>query len=203
MSCSGTIQLRFTASLLSLALFLSSPAGFAADMTPAPAPTPRTEETNIQETLRSYLQLQEQLHATQLAIERNRKEAEAASADSAKVFSARLQGIEEALAAQRTQELAVMQNSNKVMLIVAGLFAALGFLAMLFMAYFQWRTISRLAEVSAALPFAHNFSPAASLAALGSAGARLHCRTLWARGGPLFRAPFTLPKRGESNPGRR
>jgi tetratricopeptide (TPR) repeat protein len=154
-------------------ILVFSPAGFAADTTPAPAPAPRTEETNIQETLRSYLQLQEQLHATQLAIERNRKEAEAAAADSAKVFSARLQGIEQAIASQRAQEFETMQHANRVMLIVAGLFAAVGFAAMVFMAYFQWRTINRLAEISAALPYAHNFSPAASLAALGASDARL------------------------------
>ena len=41
------------------------------------------------------------------------------------------------------------------MLIVAGSFAALGFLALLLTAYFQWRIVSRLAEISAALPFGH------------------------------------------------
>jgi len=134
----------------------------------APAvPTAANDETNAQETLRSYLQLQEQLHATQLAIERNRKEADAAAAESAKAFAARLQGIEEALSSQRAQELAAMQSSNKVMLLVAGLFAALGFLAMLFMAFFQWRTINRLAEISAALPFAHGLGPKSAAAALG------------------------------------
>lgn len=61
-----------------------------------------------------------------------------------------------------------MQSSNRVMLIVAGTFAALGFLAMLLMAYFQWRTVSRLAEITAALPAARVALPApAPLAALG------------------------------------
>ena len=68
---------------------------------------------------------------------------------------------------QRTQELEATQNSNEVMLIIAGFFAVLGFLAMLFMAYFQWRTISRLAEISAALPVAHALGSASPLAALG------------------------------------
>ena len=53
------------------------------------------------------------------------------------------------------------------MLIVAGLFAVLGLLAMLFMAYFQWRTINRLAEISAALPVAHAFGAGSPVAALG------------------------------------
>ena len=96
-----------------------------------------------------------------------------AVAESAKGFAARLQGIEQALAQQRAQELEVMRSSNKVMLIIAGLFAVLGFLAMLFMAYFQWRTINRLAEISATLPLAHSFASGSSLAALGTTEARL------------------------------
>ncbi len=135
--------------------------------------TGKAEETNTQETLRTYLQLQEQLHATQLTIERNRKEADAAATETAKALTARLQGIEQALASQRAQELEVMQSSNKVMLIVAGLFAALGFLAMLFMAYFQWRTINRLAQISSALPLAQAFGPGAPVGALGAGDAHL------------------------------
>ena len=128
----------------------------------------RADDTNAQETLRSYLQLQEQIHATQLAVEHSRTQAEAAAAETAKAFSARLQGIEQALASQRAQELEAMQSSNRVMLIVAGLFAALGLLAMLFMAYFQWRTINRLAEIFAALPMAHALGSGAAVAALGA-----------------------------------
>ena len=127
----------------------------------------RADDTNSQETLRSYLQLQEQIHATQLAVERSRTQAEAAAAETAKALSTRLQGIEQALASQRAQELEAMQSTNRVMLIVAGSFAALGLLAMMFMAYFQWRTINRLADISAALPMAHGLGSGAAVAALG------------------------------------
>jgi len=144
-------------------------AGSLGAQTAPPAATPaRSDDTNVQDTLRSYLQLQEQLHATQLAIERNRKEADAAAADTAKALAGRLQSLEQALATQRAQELDAMQSSNKVMLIVAGAFAGLGFLAMLFMAYFQWRTINRLAEIAAALPAAHSLGTAPALATLGA-----------------------------------
>jgi tetratricopeptide (TPR) repeat protein len=124
------------------------------------------DDTNSQEILRSYLQLQEQIHATQLAVERSRTQAEAAAAETAKAFTTRLQGIEQALASQRAQELEAMQSTNKVMLVVAGSFAALGLLAMMFMAYFQWRTINRLADISAALPMAHGLGSGPSVAAL-------------------------------------
>ena len=133
----------------------------------------KTEETNSQETLRSWLQLQGQLHDTELAIERNRKEAELIAARSDQAMDNRLQGIERALAAQRAKELEVMQNSNRVMLVVAGAFAGVGFLAMVLMAYFQWRTVNRLAEISASLPMVHGFGPAPSMAALGPGDTRL------------------------------
>jgi tetratricopeptide (TPR) repeat protein len=161
------------ARLLILALFCGCAIAGAADRTlPAGAP-PRTEDTNQQDNLQGYLQVQEQLHATQLAIERNRQEANAAALESAKAFASRLQGIEAALSSQRTQELQAMQSSNKAMLLVAGMFAALGLLAMLFMAFFQWRTISRLAEIAAALPAARALAAGHGFGALSAGDAQL------------------------------
>ena len=152
--------------LVVIASELSVIRSLAAEPAAPAVPPAKVEETNSQDTLRSYLQLQEQLHATQLAIERTRKEADEAAAENARMLASRLQAIEQALAAQRAQELQAMQSSNKVMLIVAGVFAALGFVAMLFMAYFQWRTVNRLAELSAALP-AQGLGTGPAVAALG------------------------------------
>lgn len=114
--------------------------------------TPKAEETNTLETLRSYLQLQEQIHAAQVAIEQNRKEAAEAASRNSEALIERLNGIEKSLSAQRARELEVMQASNRVMLIVAGAFAVVGLCAMVLMAWFQARAVSRLAEISAALP---------------------------------------------------
>ena len=164
---SGVAVLRRGACLALALVSLSAQCMGAEPVAPTPIPG-RADETNAQETLRSYLQLQEQLHATQLAIEHSRTQAEATAAETAKGLAARLEGIEQSLVLQRSQELKAMQSSNKVMLIVAGMFAALGFLAMVFMAYFQWRTISRLAEISAALPMAHAMGGGPSMATLGA-----------------------------------
>jgi tetratricopeptide (TPR) repeat protein len=125
-------------------------------------------ETNTQDTLRAYLQLQEQLHATQLAIQRNRDEDAAAAAESVKAIANRLEGIEPAPTLQRAQDLEAMQSSNRAILFVAGLFAALALLTMLCMAYFQWRNINRLAEVSAALSAAPAKDSGSPVAALGA-----------------------------------
>jgi tetratricopeptide (TPR) repeat protein len=154
--------------LVTLALLGIAVVVFGAEPALVPAPAGKTEETNAQDILRAYLQVQEQFHATQLSIERSRKETDAAAAEAAKVFAGRLQAIEQTLAAQRAQELEAMQSTNKVMLMIAGLFALIGFAAMLFMAYFQWRTISRLAEISAALPMPHSLGAGSPLAALGA-----------------------------------
>jgi len=146
---------------------LCAPCCDAESVSPAAVPG-RADDTNSQDMLRGYLQLQEQLHATQLAIEHNRTQAEAAAEQNAKELGARLSGIEQTLASQRAQELEAIQSSSNMILFVAGVFAVLGFLAMLFMAYFQWRTINRLAEISAALPLAHALGAGPSMAALGA-----------------------------------
>jgi hypothetical protein len=125
---------------------------FGADPGPAPVPTTRGDETNLQEALRSLLLVQGQLHGIQMAIDRNRKETDAAAARSAEVLGNKLQSIEQALATPRAPDLEAMQSANRGMLIVAGSFAALGLLAMLLTTYFQWRIVSRLAEISTALP---------------------------------------------------
>ena len=152
--------------VLTLAVFAG--VGFAEQVAALTPPTGTVDETNTQDTLRAYLQLQEQIHATQLAIERNRKEADAATAENTKALASRLQGIEQSLSLQRTQELEAMQYSNRVKLVVAALIAGLGFVAMFLMGYFQWRTIDRLAEISAALPVAHALGAGAHMAALGA-----------------------------------
>ena len=153
----------------------------------------RSEETNTQEALRAYLQLQEQLHANQLAVEQTRREAKEAAVQNADVLAKnadalakRLQEIEAALSTQRSRELDAMQSSNRVMLIVAGIFAAIGFMAMLIMAYFQWRTVNGLAEISAALPMSRGFGPGHPLAALGPGD--LHV----ARAGPAEQSNLRL-----------
>ena len=150
---------------------LSTPCWGAESVSPAAVPG-RPDDKNSQDMLRGNLQLQEQLHATQLAIERNRTQAEAVMAQNAEALDTRLSGIEQTLAARRAQELETMQSTDKVMLFVAGVFAMLGFLAMLFLAYFQSRTINRLAEITAALPMARALGAGPPIAALGAGDAR-------------------------------
>ena len=67
----------------------------AAETTNAPV---QSGETNSQEMLRTYLQLQEQLHATRLAIESVGAEAKQAAAQNAEELAVRLRSVEQAVA---------------------------------------------------------------------------------------------------------
>ena len=67
------------------------------------------------------------MHATQLALERNRQETEALAARNAEAVAARFQAIEQALTAKRSGELEAleqrMQSTHRLLLIVAGAIA--------------------------------------------------------------------------------
>lgn len=132
--------------LLALAITLNTPLIHAAESSADP-------QAGSNETLRSYLQLQEQLHATQLALERNRQETEALAARNAEAVAARFKSIEAAVSSQRLTEMQSMQttlqSNNRLMLIVGGSIAGVGFFVLLATGYLQWRSVNRLAEFSA------------------------------------------------------
>lgn len=141
------------------------PSGFASNAN-------EVTETNSSssETLRSYLQLQEQLHATQLALERNRQETEALAAKNAEAVAARFKTIEDTLTTKRVTELESMKDSmetlkssmastSRMLMTVAGTIALVGFLVLLLTAYLQWRSVSRLAEFAAVVQSARSALP--------------------------------------------
>jgi TolA-binding protein len=119
------------------------------------------------DTLRSSLQLQEQLHATQLALERNRQETEALAA----AVTARVKTLEEAVNLQRDSKVEAMQtrmdtlrkdleSNNRLLLIVGGGIAGVGFFVLLATGYLQWRSVNRLAEFSTLVQSARAALPA-------------------------------------------
>src|SRR5438445_4571784 len=117
---------------------------------PSAAPIGHPEETNSPEAFRGILGLEGQLRSNQIAIEQNGKEAREAAAREAELLSKRLATMEEAFAVQQqalaernARELQAMQSSNRAMVIVS----AVACLAMLMVAYFQWRMSNRWAEM--------------------------------------------------------
>ena len=100
---------------LAIALFILvassySSAQTAADTSPAKSASP--EELNQAELLKSYLQLREQLHATQLAIANNRLEAEATARAQASTIAEKLEAITSAMEAERERHRIELERSN-------------------------------------------------------------------------------------------
>lgn len=122
-----------------------------------------TSTNQSDETLRAYLQLQEQLHQTLLIVEQSRQEAADAAAKNAKALSDRMQLLEQSLASQRESS----QRLNRTMLIVVSAFAALGCVAVLLSAYLQWHTVHRLTAVLPALTLGRGLGPYPALTDLG------------------------------------
>ena len=95
-----------------------------------------------------------------LAIERTRKDADAAAKANADAIAARLESIEQTLSAQQNHEVTLLQDSNRVTLIAAGVFGGLGLLAMMFTAWFLVRAMNRLAAVAGSFPSPQAIGPA-------------------------------------------
>ena len=125
-----------------------------------------SDELSTAELLKSYLQVREQLHATQLAIVNSRIEAEAAARVQSAAITEKLEGIKAAMATERerfqaeTQRLnaerqlqqAETERSIRTVLWVAAIFGGVGLVAMLLMPVLQWRAMNRLVATNALRP---------------------------------------------------
>jgi tetratricopeptide (TPR) repeat protein len=132
----------------------------------APAKPPSLEQLSQAELLKSYLQVRDQLQATQLTIVNNRVEAEAAARAQTAVLTEKLEALKAAMAEERsrqqleTQRLntererqqAEADHWNRTVLWVAAASGGLGLLGTLLMPFFQWRAINRMAEIAAVRP---------------------------------------------------
>jgi tetratricopeptide (TPR) repeat protein len=123
----------------------------AADSDAFASDPPPNTISGSNESLRAYLQLQEQIHDTQQSIERNRLQAQAAAAEAGVALSNRLEAIEQSLAFQKTNDLIEAEHTNRMLMGVLAVFAVVGLLAVLLMIYFQSRAVSRIAEISTQL----------------------------------------------------
>jgi tetratricopeptide (TPR) repeat protein len=146
-------------------LLLAAPTGLRAQASTEAAAPPKAaglDELSQAELLKSYLQIRDQLHATQLAIANSRAETESNARAQATAIAEKLEAIKSAMEAERQrQQVETLrtnaererqqmdaQRSNRTVLWVAVGFGAIGLLAMLFMPLVQLRTINRIAEVA-------------------------------------------------------
>lgn len=119
------------------------------------------------ELMRSFLHLQEQVHATQMAVERSRAQAEAAEERSTEALNARLEVIESALEKSQQEHTTALQEANRQLqtsnqntMFYASLLAALGFAALAITGWLQWKTAQRLTHPSLTAGFPALTAPA-------------------------------------------
>jgi len=119
------------------------------EATPAPSPSTQTNEQApaSDQLLRSYLQIQEQLHTALLAIENNREQLEAASKQNNEMVAARLKLIEQTLTSQGERETRTARSSQRLVLVICAIFGVVGIAAMVLTSWFQLRTMNRLTEL--------------------------------------------------------
>lgn len=126
-----------------------------------------------QSTLRSTLEIQEEIHNLQAADEKARRQTAADAAQSADLLNQRLEQIETALASQHVDGLREIQHSNDTVLIAAGAFACFGFLVLMLSALLQWQMVNRIKALAASFPGANGLAAGEHLGALGASEAPL------------------------------
>jgi tetratricopeptide (TPR) repeat protein len=99
-------------------------------------------------TAQAYLEIQAQLHATQLAIDASRQLAAEEAQKNADTLNARLLTLEQTVAAQRTADAEAARRSQQFTLLVTGIFGVAGLGILLLMVFFQWRAFAQIAQIS-------------------------------------------------------
>jgi len=96
-----------------------------------------------------YLQIQEQLHATRMDIEAGSLAAAEEAKKNTEALNARIQSLEQTVAAQRMADAEAARKTQQLTLLVAGGFGLAGLGILLLMVFFQWRAFAQIAQISA------------------------------------------------------
>ena len=154
---------------LSAQLVLSGQASAKAEPpaeTAAAKPPATPEQLTPAELLKSYLQVRQQLQATQLAIVSYHVEAEASARAQAEAITEKIEALKAAMAAERERQQLETQRANvererqqaetdrlnRIMVWVAVAAGGLGLLALMLSLFFQWRTSEQLADIATLRP---------------------------------------------------
>lgn len=140
---------KFTLSLffIAAALLLAAPI-FAEDTNGTANVTNGSTAVTRDEMANNYLQIQEQLHATQMAIEQNQEAAMESGQSNTLALAERLQELEQMVAKQRASDTDSARKTQQLTMLMAGSFGLMGLGIMLLMVYFQWRAFTQLAQIS-------------------------------------------------------
>jgi tetratricopeptide (TPR) repeat protein len=106
-----------------------------------------TSQTNDQVTA-NLLQIQEDLHTAQLAIQQNQQAAADAARNNAELLATQLQSLTQAVTAQRDSDVESNHKTLQWTLIVMGVFGLVCLVVMLVMVYLQSRAFTQLTYIS-------------------------------------------------------
>jgi len=160
-------------------LFLAAQT-MAQDTNSAATPAPATADT-----INAFLQIQAQLHETQMMVESNREQTIAVLERNAEMLTTDIQMLEKTVADQRSNEAESSRRVEQTMLMVGGI-GMLALAAVVTMVFLQLRTATRLIELAmapsamgsngrGAIPMVESSAvlPASARAALEFSNARL------------------------------
>src|SRR5271170_5213427 len=113
----------------------------AVDTNSAASPTNDLVTANL-------LQIQEELHTTQLAIQQNQQATADAAKNNAELLATQLQSLTQAVTAQRDSDVESNHKTLQWTLMVMGVFGLVCLVVMLVMVYLQSRAFTQLTHIS-------------------------------------------------------
>jgi tetratricopeptide (TPR) repeat protein len=159
---------RLSALRSAVVLFLGVIAAASAQTPPAEASaTAKRPVTPVElsqaDLLKAYLQMKEELHATQLAVANTRLEAEAAARTQTQALTEKIEAMKISFETERDRQRMEWQQAeterswqraeaeefNRLVFWIGGVFGAVGLLAVLATPFLQWRALNRFVEVNA------------------------------------------------------
>ncbi len=163
MKMNSVTSFCFRASGLVAAFLVLNADAFAQTQQGAPvlAAAPKTPvELSQADLLKAYLQVKEELHATQLAVAATRLEAETAANAQATALMGKIDAMKTSFEAERDRQRMEWQQAeterswqraeaeefNRLVFWIGGIFGALGLLAVLVTPFLQWRALNRFVE---------------------------------------------------------
>jgi tetratricopeptide (TPR) repeat protein len=108
----------------------------------------QTNELRNDALTASLLQIQEQLHNTQLALQENQQVAAALARNNSDMLTAHLQSLEQTLITQRANEAEEAHKTAEWTLLLTGVIGLAGLGILLWMVYLQTRAFTKLTEIS-------------------------------------------------------
>lgn len=157
--CTGFLALAF--------LCFSGASSFSAEADAADIGAKSAEQSVSDSS--SPTNAQGELRLSQQAIDQLRREIEQSAARNSEAINSSLSLIEPTLARLHDRQMEAVQSSNRTILIVAGIFAAVGFLGLIFITLILVRAIGRFSEMAVmAGPRGHLLGPGQMAGALGA-----------------------------------